>query len=164
MQPKRFAALAALAFCAPLALGAMQAPDAAPAEMATGKWRSTIAFTDFDIPGLPPSMAGMVRSQLGRTHTSEYCVTPEDLQRPSADAMGGEGAENCEYEDWSYRGGRMRAVLVCTIPGQGQSRMVMEGSGSPTAYRSTVTSEISTRQMGTITMRGNVTGERIGDC
>ncbi|MCA1749364.1 MAG: DUF3617 domain-containing protein [Parasphingopyxis sp.] len=164
MQPKRFAALAATALCAPVAFAAMQAPDTQLAEMATGKWRSTIEFTEFDIPGLPPSVAGMVRSQLGRSQTTEYCVTPDDLRRPSADAMGGEGAENCEYEDWSYRGGEMRAVLVCEIPGQGRARMEMTGTGTPTTYRSTIASEMSGTQMGTIRMNGTVTGERIGDC
>lgn len=165
MQPKRLAALAAAPLCAPLILAAVQAPpERGIAEMRTGQWRSTIEFTEFDIPGLPASMADMVRGSLGRTQTTEYCVTPDDLRRPSADALGGEGAENCDYEDWSYRGGEMRAVLVCNIPGQGRARMVMEGSGSPTAYRSTISSEISGTQMGTIRMSGNVTGERIGDC
>lgn len=164
MKPPYLAA-AAIAAAAPFALAAMQAPpDAAIAEMQTGKWRSTIEFTEFDIPGLPPSVAGMVRSQLGRTQTTEYCVTPDDLRRPSADALGGEGAENCDYEEWSYRAGRMRAVLVCNIEGQGRARMEMEGTGSPSAYRSTVSSQITGTQMGTISMRGNVAGERIGEC
>lgn len=132
--------------------------------MQAGKWRSTVQFTEVEIPGLPPQMAQMMRSQMGQPYSTEYCVSSEDLRRPKAEALGGRGAEDCSYEDWSYANGRMRMALVCEVEGQGRMRTVIEGSGAPTEYQGTVNSMMTGGQMSTMRMSGKVSGQRIGDC
>lgn len=129
-----------------------------------GKWRSTTRFNDVSIPGLPPQVAQMMRKQLGRTQSTEYCIGPEDIRRPGAGSLGGEGAGDCRYDEWSYTGGRMRATIVCTVQGQGSMRSSMIGTGSSTSYSADINTTISNPQFGNIEMKGVVSGERTGDC
>lgn len=135
-----------------------------PAVMQAGKWRSTTQFSQVDMPGLPPQVSGMVAKQMGRGQSFEYCLKPEDVRQPGPNAMGGKNARDCEYEEWSYSQGRMHAVLVCNVKGQGRLRQVMDGTGSSTGYAARVETTIIGGKMGPIHMKGRVTGQRIGGC
>lgn len=129
-----------------------------------GKWRSTTRFSEISIPGLPPQVAEMMRQQMGRGSAVEYCLKPEDIRRPGAQSLGGAEAEHCRYDEWSHTGGKMQATIVCEIPGRGNMRARMVGTGSSTSYRATIDSTITDPQQGTIRMKGTVSGERTGDC
>lgn len=149
---------------AALGVVASQAGAQGPSEMLqAGQWQSTTSIADVTIPNLPPQMAGLVKSQFRKPQTVTYCIKPEDLKRPGAQAMGGKNAKDCEYEEWSYSGGKMHAVVVCKANG-GTLRMVTDGTGSSTAYSARFNTTISGSQMGAMTMKGTVSGKRIGEC
>lgn len=148
-----------------LAIPAGQAgADDTASVLQAGKWRSTTQFNEVSVPGLPPQVAQMMRKQMGRKQTVEYCLKPEDIRRPGAQSLGSDGAKDCRYDEWSYAGGQMRATIVCTVSGQGSMRTSMVGTGSPASYRANIDSTIANPQLGNIKMKGTVSGERIGAC
>ena len=157
-----------LAIAAPviaLAISAGQAgADESASDLQAGKWRSTTQFNEVSIPGLPPQVAQMMRKQMSRKQTVEYCLKPEDIRRPGAQSLGGDRAKDCRYDEWSYTGGKMRATIICTVRGQGSMRTSMVGAGSPTNYNANIDSTITNPQLGNIKMKGTVSGERIGAC
>lgn len=157
-------AMVAMAISAGATLIADTVEAQAPPTMQAGKWRTTTQFSSIDIPGIPAQVRGMVTKQMGKPQSYEYCLKPEDIGRPGPDALGGKNAKDCHYEDWDYANGRMRAVLVCTIKGQGRLRQVMSGTGSPTNYSANVDTTITGGKMGAMRMKGTVTGQRLGGC
>lgn len=160
MKPK-IIALAAISGAA--VIGAAQLGAQTPPTIQPGKWRSTTQFSSVSIPGLPPQVAGIVKKQFAKPQSFDYCLKPEDIGS-GPDALGGKGAKNCKYEKWEYRGGRMSAIMVCTMKGQGTLRQVMDGTGSPTGYSANVDTTITGGKMGTMRMKGRVTGKRLGSC
>lgn len=129
-----------------------------------GKWRSTTQFSEISIPGVPPQVAQMMRQHMARGNTVEYCLKPEDIRRPGAESLAGDGAQDCRYEEWSHTGGKMRATILCQIPGRGSMRTLMVGTGSSTRYSTDIDTTITDPRQGTMRMKGTVSGERLGAC
>ena len=138
------------------------------AALQPGQWESTIQFTEFDVPGMPPEMANQMRQMMGQPQTNRSCMTPEDAANPAGDMVSGEGNQNCQFSESTFSGGTIRVRGTCRDPSGGTSQMSMQGSFTATSMQARITTE---QQGGagapagqSMRMSGNLSARRVGDC
>lgn len=132
--------------------------------MVPGKWRTSTTVTDMSVPGLPPQIAQMMKGRLQKGSSVETCITPEQASQPPAEAMGAREGSDCKYETFSFSGGKLSAVMVCNVKGQGTMRSLVNGTVSGSSYTMTTDTTIDNPRTGAMKVKGTVKGERIGDC
>jgi len=127
-----------------------------------GKWQSTVTIEEMAMPGMPPDAQEQMKRMLAQTRTSESCVTPEEVKKPSPDFFAGN--DQCRYDHFTMGGGRIDAEMRCSQEGATQV-MEMAGTYSPDAYSMRMTSRSEGGgAAGTIAMRMKVEAKRVGDC
>ncbi len=142
---------------------AIEVSDASTASLQPGMWEQTIEFTEMNMPGMPQNMQEMMRGQMG-SMTMRHCLTAEDVARPDADFFGGEGQENCSYEEFDMSGDRMKVRMTCE---GGEGSMVhigMDGAMHGDNYTLNIDNRVSGMPGGDMTMKGTFTARRIGEC
>ncbi|OBV11999.1 DUF3617 domain-containing protein [Erythrobacter dokdonensis] len=125
-----------------------------------GQYKATITMTAMEIPGMPADMAG---HGTGMTTTTEYCLTQEDVQDGFEEMMKRGQNGDCSYESFNLDDGNFDAVMVCRTP-EGDARMSMEGTATPTTSDFTATMAMNVPEMGEGKMTFAAKHERIGDC
>ncbi|MBA3836006.1 MAG: DUF3617 domain-containing protein [Sphingomonas sp.] len=127
-----------------------------------GKWVSNVSVEQMEMPGMPPQAAEQMKRMIAQTHTSEACLTPEEVKEPKAGFFGGN--ENCRYDHFTMRRGKIDAKMRCEAGGASQI-MEMTGTYSPEAYemRMKATSEGGSASQG-MTMQMKVDAKRTGEC
>ena len=143
---------------------AAEAASGGEMKMRAGQWENTIEFTEFDIPGVPASMKQMMAEQLGSAITTKSCITQEEVDKPDAGFFGGEKNDNCTYEEFDRSGDRMSLKMTCAMDGGGTTKVAMDGEFSEESFTLTMDNTMSGTQAGDVTMKGTVSGKRIGDC
>jgi hypothetical protein len=126
-----------------------------------GKWVSSVSIEDMQAPGMPPQAAEQMKRMVAQTHSSESCLTAEDVRQPSADFFGGN--ENCRYDHFTMRGGKIDAQMRCDAAGASQL-MRMEGTYSPDSYEMRMTTRSDGTGGAPLTMQMKVEAERVGEC
>ena len=144
----------------------MAAEAASGGEMAMrpGQWENTIEFTEFDIPGVPAGMKDMIAEQMGSAITSKSCITQEEAERPSAGFFGGEQNDNCTYDEFDRSGDSLTLRMTCATGDGGTAKIAMDGEFADESFTLAMDNRISGTQSGDVTIKGKVTGRRIGDC
>jgi hypothetical protein len=125
-----------------------------------GQYKATITMTAMEIPGMPADMAG---HGAGMTTTTEYCLSEEDVAEGFEEMMKRGQNGDCSYESFNLDGGKFDAVMVCKTP-EGDARMEMEGTATPTTSDFTATMAMQVPEMGEGTMTFAAKHERVGDC
>ncbi len=125
-----------------------------------GLYRATITMTGIDVPGMGAAMEGHGG---GMTTTNEYCLTPADVEQGFKEMMKRGQDGSCRYETFNLAGGQLDAVMLCQTD-QGEARMEMKGTATPTASEFDARMRMDLDGMGNGTMRFNAKHERIGDC
>ena len=127
-----------------------------------GQWASSVVVERVDMPGMPPQAAEQMKRMIAQTHSSQTCLTPEEVSQPTGDFFG--GSENCRYDHFTMRGGKIDAQMRCSAQGSTQV-MDMEGTYSPDSYemRMKATSEGGPAERG-MTMQMKVDAKRTGEC
>lgn len=125
-----------------------------------GLYRLTATMTDISFPGMPPEMKGHGG---GMTNTSESCLTQADVDKGYEEMLKQGQNGECSFEKFDLKGGALDAVMVCKTP-EGESRMEMTGTTTPTSSEFTATTKINLDGMGEGTMKFTAKNERIGDC
>lgn len=138
---------------------ASQAEDAG-LQPEAGLYRATITMTGIDIPGMPPEMAGHGG---GMVTTSEYCVTKEDVAKGFEEMMKQGQSGECSYEKFDLDGGALDAVMLCKTA-EGEARMAMTGTATPTTSDFTATTAMDFGPDGKATLNFAAKHERIGEC
>lgn len=129
-----------------------------------GKWQSTVTIEEMSMPGMPPEVAGQMKSMQGRTQVHEQCLTPEEAKKPNEDFFSGKDKSNCRYERFDMGGGKIDAVMKCSEGGAVQT-MTMAGTYSGDAYTMRMALDSSGRgETGAMGMKMRVDAERIGEC
>lgn len=132
--------------------------------MRPGQWENTIEFTEFDIPGVPANIKDMMAKQMGSAMTTKSCLKQEEAGKPNAGFFGGEKNENCTYDRFDHSGGQLTLRMTCQTGDGGTAKIAMDGSFADESFTLTMDNRISGSQAGDVTMKGKVTGKRIGDC
>lgn len=125
-----------------------------------GLYRATITMTGIDVPGMGANMQGHGG---GMTTTSESCLTPADVEQGFEEMMKRGQDGSCRYEKFTVAGGKLDAVMLCQT-GQGEARMEMKGTATPTGSDFDASMKMDLDGMGNGTMRFSAKHERIGDC
>jgi hypothetical protein len=147
--------------------GASGDPVKAAAEMAfrfePGQYRTTVAIEKLEIPGMPAGMAGQMKAAMGKTTTSEHCITPESAAKGVEAMKQHMGQGQCKFESFNARGGTVDSVFSCQA-GQGMT-MRATSRGTYTATGSKVAAKVDmSGPGGGMHMEQTMTTERIGDC
>ena len=127
-----------------------------------GQWVSTVEVEDVTVPGIPPQAAADMERMIEQSHKAQVCLTPEEAGRPNADFFGGN--ENCRYDHFTMRGGKIDAQMRCDT-GAGATVMELDGTYARDSY----TMRMSTRTPGgqgqpPVSIRMKVEAKRTGDC
>lgn len=127
-----------------------------------GKWVSTVTVEEMSIPGMPPETRERMQEMLSQTRTAATCLTEEDAKKPSADFFS--GGDQCRYDHFTMRGGKIDAAMRCSQEGATQV-MQMTGTYSGNSYemrmRSTTEGGPGDAPM---TMQMKVESRRVGAC
>jgi len=125
-----------------------------------GLYRATVTMTGIDIPGMPADMQG---HGAGMTTTSEDCLTAEEVDKGFEELLKQGQNGECSFESFNLNGGKLDAVMVCKTP-EGDARMTMNGTTTPTSSEFAATTKMNFEGMGEGTMSFKTKHERIGDC
>lgn len=126
-----------------------------------GKWVSTVSIERMDMPGVPPQQAEQMKRMVEQSHTTQTCLTPDEARQPQGELFGGN--ENCRYDHFTMRRGKIDAEMRCTIPGATQV-MEMAGTYSPDAYQMRMKSRTEGTGGEGMTMQMKVEAKRVGEC
>jgi len=132
--------------------------------MRPGNWETKIEYTELNVPGIPEEMKDMFKRNMGSGITSTQCLTEEDMEEPSAEFFGAQQQEGCSYEEFDRSGNRMTIKMTCEVPGGGVSKTALEGEFSDDSYTLDIDGTFAGGPTGDVTMKGTISGKRIGDC
>lgn len=125
-----------------------------------GQYKAVITMTGINIPGMPPEMAGHGG---GMTTTTEYCLTQAEVDKGYQEMMKRGQNGECTYESFNLAGGKLDAVMLCKT-GEGDARMTMNGTVTPTTSDFTATMAMKFADAPEGTMTFTAKHERLGDC
>jgi hypothetical protein len=127
-----------------------------------GRWESQMKIVKMELPGMPPEMQGMMKSQLGKLQTSASCLTKEEADKSEQDFFKPPKASDCKYNSFSMGGGEIEADMTCQENGSAQN-MKMSGTYGEDAYAMQVTADgkIGDQAM---SMAMEVASKRVGEC
>jgi len=126
-----------------------------------GRWQTELKMTNFDIPGMPPSLQKTVGKQINGAGSVTVCLTQADADRNDGTFFQTRGKE-CRYKTFSMANGQIAAQMTCKDKDSTQA-MEMRGSYDAESYDMTLTSsgDIAGAPMN---MSMEMTGIRVGDC
>lgn len=131
-----------------------------------GLWQSKVTIEKFEMPGIPPEMAGRMKSMMAQNqaHDFETCLTPEDVQKPKEDFFAGKNNQ-CRYDHFTMGGGKIDALMHCGKE-SGSSTMRMAGTYSPDSYQMLMATEVEASDEGqqAVQMQMRVEARRVGEC
>jgi hypothetical protein len=144
-------------------------------ELQPGQWEMVTQVKSLEMPGAPPEAQAQIRSGIGRSQTSQDCITPERARNPLAqmrEMMAQSSAANCRFSDEVFGGGVIRIRATCPGPGgqaAGGGSVSMEGSFTATTLNVTFSVNAQGGNPGMpgatgMNMSAEIRGRRIGDC
>ena len=144
---------------------AAEAASSGEIKMRAGEWENTIEFTEFDIPGVPEGMKDMIAGQMGKSITAKSCLTQEEADKPDAGFFNGEKNDDCTYDEFDRSGGKLKLRMTCdTDESGGSAKIAMDGKFGRDSFTMTMSNVVSGSENGDVTMKGTISGKRIGDC
>jgi hypothetical protein len=129
-----------------------------------GLWQSKVTVEDVSIPGMPPEAQAQMKGFYAKmNNTIDSCLTPEDAKKPGGKFFGGKDADNCKYDHFTMRGGKIDAVMRCTGEGSGEMKMTIAGTYTPESSTTHSDMEISSKD-GTMRIKALSEAKRAGEC
>lgn len=139
-------------------------------EIKPGQYESSVEFTRFDIPGMPPEVVAQMRSGMESAMAvkQSYCLTAAEA------AQGREGRlreltradGDCTMENYEVDGEDVTGRLVCRAADGATSTMAFNGTMGAESSNMTLNVEMASPanpgQKATIAMRAS--SRRTGDC
>ncbi len=143
---------------------AAEVADGPAVAMRAGRWEHTVQFSELNVPGVPAGMEDMVKQQMGSGITTSRCMTEEEVNRPNADFFGGEKQQNCTYEEFDRSGNRMTLRMTCDAGNGAKANVAMDGEFGSDSFELQLDNTVTGSPAGDVTMKGTISGKRIGDC
>lgn len=132
--------------------------------MQPGRWRTSFAFTDIDVPQLGNKEKEQIREELSTGASGISCLSEADAAQPGPDFFGGEGAEDCNYRKFDIAGNRVSMQLSCGMGSMGKADMDLEGTVGDTEFRFDTKLVVHVPIAGKIKLDGTMTGKHEGSC
>ncbi|MET0375689.1 MAG: DUF3617 domain-containing protein [Rhizorhabdus sp.] len=136
-------------------------PAAVQAQVQAGQWEASTTINSIDMPGAPPQVAQMMKSQMaggGKTRMT-YCITPEQAAQGPQEMLRQNPA--CRFSKYSMRGGLISTEMSCRQSG-GTMTARANGSYTPTSFNVTSNAVMSGRM--SMRLSSTSVGRRIGPC
>lgn len=148
------------------AVALLSACGQADGELTPGNWKSTMTMTKFDIPGAPIAMAQNAKAMLGKSQSTDSCVTPAMAKAGVKDMSSSMQQGDCKMEDYKQSGGKMSGTMKCTSSAMGATSMKMDGSYSADKVNMTLSGEIADAKLpgGKANIEMTINSARTGDC
>jgi len=131
-----------------------------------GLWLSKVTIEKFDMPGMPPEMAGRMRTMMAENqgHDFQTCLSPGDVKQPKEDFFAGKNSE-CRYEHFTMGDGKIDALMHCGKE-EGATTMRMAGTYSPDVYQMHMATEMeaSDDAVHAMQMQMRIEAHRVGEC
>ena len=132
-----------------------------------GLWESKVTVEKFDMPGMPPEMTQRMKSMMAehQEHSSQNCLTAEDVKRPKEDFFAGKNNE-CRYDHFTMGGGKIDAAMHCGGKHGESQIMQMAGTYSPETYQmqTSMKMEGGSTPQGAMAMTMRIEANRVGEC
>lgn len=130
-----------------------------------GRWVSTVRFESIKAPGMPAGAEAQMKKMMGEGRSVESCLTEEEAQRPREGFFAGAQSDQCRYDHFTMKDGRIDARMRCSRDGVAQV-MDMTGSYSPTRYemRMKTSLEGAPEPASGMTMQMRIEAQRTGEC
>jgi hypothetical protein len=109
---------------------------------------------------MPPEVEAQMKKMVAEGHTSETCLTAEEVKQPKADFFSGN--DNCRYDHFKMGHGKIDAEMHCDQGGSMQV-MQMNGTYSPDSYAMHMNSKGGPAGAA-MTMQMSINAKRIGQC
>jgi hypothetical protein len=117
---------------------------------------------------LPAEAQAQMKSVFAKQQntTVDHCVTPEEARQPAGKFFTGKEADNCRYERFTMRGGKIDAVMRCTDDRSASATMTMTVSGTYTPESSNTRSDmqIDGGPQGSMRIKAVSEAKRAGEC
>lgn len=133
-----------------------------------GQYSVTMEAVRFDIPGIPPEQAAMMRQMMAGVSAQQqsHCVTRSESEQSLEDMYRRLGEGNCTMNNFDVSGNRMTGQMTCD-GGAGRSSTIringeMGTTASDTTMVMTLTDPSLPQDRGEIEMRVRMT--RTGEC
>jgi uncharacterized protein DUF3617 len=132
-----------------------------------GLWESKVTIEKFEMPGMPPEMSQRMKSMMAQNqeHSSQSCLTAEDVKRPKEDFFAGKNNE-CRYDHFTMGGGKIDAAMHCGGKHGESQAMQMAGTYSPERYQMQTSMKMAgnSAPQGAMAMTMRIEANRIGEC
>lgn len=129
-----------------------------------GLWQSKVTVEDVSIPGMPPEAQAQMKGFYAKMNNSiDSCLTPEEAKKPGGKFFAGKDADNCKYDHFTMKGGKIDAVMRCTGEGSGEMKMTIAGTYTPDSSTTHSDMEISSKD-GTMRIKALTEAKRAGEC
>jgi hypothetical protein len=147
-------------------LALLTACGQADGELTPGNWKSTMTMTKFDIPGAPIAMAQNAKAMLGKSQSTDSCVTPAMAKAGVKDMSSSMQQGDCKMEDYKQSGGKMSGTMKCTSSAIGATDMTMNGTYTADKVNMTLSGEIADAKLpgGKASIEMTINSARTGDC
>ncbi|MGL5838671.1 MAG: DUF3617 domain-containing protein [Sphingorhabdus sp.] len=132
--------------------------------MQPGRWRMDFQFTDIDVPRLGAKEKNSIKTELAKGASGYSCLSAAEAAKPGPDFFGGQGAEDCTYQNFDIAGNRARMALSCGMGDIGKAKMDLDGTVGDTDFNFDTDLVLQVPMAGKITLKGTMTGKHEGAC
>ena len=131
-------------------------------EMQPGEYEVKITFSEMEAPGMPEQMRTMLMESMAKKGL-KTCITEEQAKNPGADMFGQNDESGCKMEKLDRSGNKMNAVMTCNTGGV-KMAATMDGTFKSDGYTMNMEQKITGAPSGDMSMKGQITANRIGVC
>lgn len=132
-------------------------------EMTPGEWEVKIDFSNIEGAGIPEAAKAAIKEQIGKGVTTKSCLTKEEAAKPGAGMFGSPEGSNCTFAKFDRTGNKLSIAMTCKPNGM-TLKSKMDGSFGEEDYSMSMEQTMEGLPTGAITMKGTITGKRLGDC
>lgn len=134
---------------------------AAEAQVQPGQWETSSTINSIEVPGVPPQIAEMMKSQMagGKVTRTTYCITPQQAAQGPQEML--KQNPSCRFAKYSMKGGAISTEMSCTENG---GTMTVRASGSYTPTNFNVTSNAVMSGQMSMRLSSTSVGRHIGPC
>lgn len=132
--------------------------------MEPGRWRMTFAFTNIDVPRLGNQEKESIKAELGKGASGVSCLSASEAAKPGPDFFGGEGAEDCSYQQFDIAGNRVTMKLSCGMGDLGKAQMDLNGTVGDRDFNFDTDLVVHVPMAGKIELKGTMQGVHEGAC
>ena len=136
---------------------------AAETPMRAGRWEQTTEFTEISVTGMPRAAAEEVKRSAGRALSFSRCFTDEELNGADPAMFRGPEGMDCSWEEFDIDGASFEVRMICEDSDEATMTLALDGEFGAHAYEMSMSNTISGGGR-EVSMKGEATGRRIGDC